>query len=115
MVDGWGAVSKKLQRLADEVYQAAPAGLFDAAAAGAAYRQGPSSATQMEQLQCITKVCDSLHSIVRSSWFRVKHSTAAIRKKGTEDEKNGDEQRVVKVSCAEHARPECLIILYISH
>lgn len=55
VVDGWGAVSKKLQSLADEVNQAAPAGLFDAAA-GAAHCQGSSSATQMEQLQCITKV-----------------------------------------------------------
>lgn len=65
VVGGWGEVERKVQSLADEVQQATPAALFDAAAA--AHRQGPSSATQMEQLQCITKVQGAHHASV-SIW-----------------------------------------------
>ena len=52
-VSGWSDVSKKLQGLAEEVQQAAPADLFDNAAANL---QAPSPDTQMQQLQCIVKV-----------------------------------------------------------
>ena len=74
VVGGWGEVERKVQSLADEVQQAAPAALFDAAAA--AHRQGPSSATQVEQLQCITKVRGAQHASV-SIWCA--HYASAIR------------------------------------
>ena len=77
MVDGWGEVSKKLQSLADEVHQAAPAGLFDAAA-GVAHRQGPSSPTQMEQLHCITKVHCGVHTLVCGHHDVCFSATAAV-------------------------------------
>lgn len=61
VIDGWGEVDKKLQSLADEVHQAAPSGLFDAAPGSANH---PSSAAQMEQLQCITQVHCCYHIIM---------------------------------------------------
>ncbi len=55
VVAGWADFDRKLQLLAEDVRQAAPAGLFDAAGPPTLCR-APSSATQMEQLQCLTKV-----------------------------------------------------------